>query len=423
MLLTESDRTFFFSCRDGVAKPPKTRERKRSPGVVAGNSKGSGVSFLARASSNWNPFRTTNITRTAQDWEKISQAQPGYTLNMPQSDVGRSVRPMRSKNLSLSEERKDPGDLPSLEKLVDGSEAEGNQSQSQSGHRQASNSTTRDQLPGRRPLAAFDQPSEDKIQKDKSQELEKDRKFETVSEDESIQKDEEVLVGLEKFRNHKKVLEDFDERRIFNQSKEPLKLSGERSTLSQVRGFSNEPIDRMDQSSSSPSIFEPPPTKSSQDDLIGSQASTDKDETDELDEDWDIKIFEGYLAPDAEQANDSITLSQSAKRNIEQMGGREENMAPKRMKLEQMPCPVGNHQCKTVEIERRGFGDEASKTNRPKDQADSKLSPAQPVEQPQGYDRMRSRMGNSASDDNDDDDELLAMVDEVMAWAESHVVP
>lgn len=305
---------------------------------------------------------------------------------------------MRSKNLSLSEERKDPGDLPSLEKLVDGSEAEGNQSQSQSGHRQASNSTTRDQLPGRRPLAAFDQPSEDKIQKDKSQELEKDRKFETVSEDESIQKDEEVLVGLEKFRNHKKVLEDFDERRIFNQSKEPLKLSGERSTLSQVRGFSNEPIDRMDQSSSSPSIFE-------------------------LDEDWDIKIFEGYLAPDAEQANDSITLSQSAKRNIEQMGGREENMAPKRMKLEQMPCPVGNHQCKTVEIERRGFGDEASKTNRPKDQADSKLSPAQPVEQPQGYDRMRSRMGNSASDDNDDDDELLAMVDEVMAWAESHVVP
>jgi hypothetical protein len=232
------------------------------------------------------------------------------------------------------------------------------------------------------------------------------------------------VIGIEKFRNLKKIVEDFDERGIFHQRKEiPIPRHVEIPDVPEVED--EEPRDSKDLSLS-PDINFPPCKKSHKDEEIP-QASEGEDETDELDEDWDIKIFESYLAP--EECQKALEAKDSAvtKRHIDQPDGNHSGPTPKKQKLtttedfKSLSPPDDGETWPQLTLRGNWRGEEHREI--PQENVECQ-PPGQPTFTREGGGRAESEKASEDDeyDELDSDDSMTARMDEVLAWAESHVM-
>ncbi|PLW09799.1 hypothetical protein PCASD_18158 [Puccinia coronata f. sp. avenae] len=394
-------------CRDGVVKPPKIRE---PPSTSSANSTSSQYS-ASKNSLPLNPIRTTNITRTPEDWRKIQQAVPGSSsqVNKPQP-LGR-LKPIRKvPNRPRFDQH---NDLPSLKELEETSSESKKESRSQHEDEVKGNSSMAACSLQIRPFNGSHLPEKSELQTQKEKEP----------------------VGIEKFRNLKTTIEDFDERGIFRQRKEPnarpqvkVPAGPERTELAPKNSESLSLSPEITVQALSPEItvrsLSPEITIQRAEDMHNDAemppVSRDEDEVDELDEDWDIKIFEGYLAPGAKEAEES-----GSKRHVDQLDRKPSGPSPKRVKAVQMEDwdktqePSRESEKYTAGAESSRYWTGAHNQKDARETADRRLSETC---LPTDDRKDRVEPEREADIDELDSDDSVDPMDEFLAWAESHVI-
>ncbi|KAA1133358.1 Sec63 [Puccinia graminis f. sp. tritici] len=375
-----------ITCRDGVSKPPKIREANKMSLANSTDSQYSG----SQKSLPLNPIRTTNITRTPEDWQKIRQAVPGSSFHANQPKLSGRIKPIKKIPEARRVDRHD--ELPSLEELQEMSTIETEKTCPPKGIAEGNTCKA-------------------EVRSQDGNEKELDLVLEAAKRPKEV-------VGIEKFRNMKKIVEDFDERGIFHQRKEiPIPPPVDLPDVTEVED--KEPRD-LKSLPLSPDINFPPCNNSRNDEEIP-QASEGEDETDELDEDWDIKIFESYLAPEESQKAMEAKESAVTKRQIDQPDGNHSGRTPKKQKLTTTEyfkslSPPDNEENWPQHPSRDNSKD-------PRENADYQ-PPRQPTFTREGEAQAESEKApeDDEYDELDSDDSMMARMDEVLAWAESHVI-
>ncbi|KAH9450619.1 hypothetical protein Pst134EB_018149 [Puccinia striiformis f. sp. tritici] len=381
-------------CRDGVTKPPKIREPKKTSSANSTNPQNSRLPNSLPV----NPIRTTNITRTAEDWRRIREAVPGSSTKSNQPKLSGRIRPIKK---VVAARRFDSDDnLPSLEELEEISIGESEEKQPEHKDKTQIVSPDAENSLQNRPCEKLTLPEESNL-------VPKAARRPTGP------------TSMEKFRNMKKIVEDFDERGIFRQRKDvssppcvaPPTIAEDE--LPQQKGSPTP--------SPSPRLNSPTPERNCVDQQI-SQVLSDGDETDELDEDWDLKIFEGYLAPASQEGG---AIEESTKRRVDQLDISPSIPTPKKLK------PDAGNSLKPSPDAEEIYPELGSNMNRKGDghaQDQRENAEHQPFRQtPSTGDkeaRPESDQGshNDENDELDSDDSVMGTIDKVLAWAESHVV-
>ncbi|OAV98590.1 hypothetical protein PTTG_01783 [Puccinia triticina 1-1 BBBD Race 1] len=387
-------------CRDGVSKPPKIREVNKTSSANLTNSQHSG----SQISLPLNPIRTTNITRTPEDWRNICQTGAGSSLQANQPKLSGRIKPI--KKVPEAKRFDQHNDLPSLEELHEMSNEE-----TEATHHQNVNSS--------KGMSDFRSPEADRRKFDFRS---RDDKEEEVAPVQKAAKGTKEAVGIEKFRNMKKIVEDFDERGIFRQQKQHPTPP---PTKTGPVGFPEVPLQlddaepRYSQVLSQSSDFNIQPPNSSHNNQEIPQASPEEEEIDELDEDWDIKIFEGYLAPQGSQESE-----ESIKRHVDQPDGSQSGPTPKKRKMgatedtengseEEIGPRLESRASLKCEMDGEDRRDDA---NFPPPRKGTSTDMRENLADPE------SGTDHDEYDEFDGEDSMMATLDEVLAWAESHVM-
>lgn len=451
-------------CREGVAKPPKTR----GPNKTSSSSSTYSKYLASQNSCRSNPMKTTSITRTSEDWQQIRQAVPAASsthTNKPQPSV--RIKPTKKVR---DDKRFDEYDgLPSLKELENMSGKGLKEKRLQNNDDVKEISPTASHSLQIIPRENSRLPEGNNSKAEVRPQGETGQKLGLLSRSTDRQTEP---VGLEKFRNSMKKVEDFDERGIFKKRKElptrpqvePLNVPEvaelarrEPRSRSGSKKFRNstEKVEHLDEHdilkkrtelptrpqvdppndpevtelacresqprSHSPEISSQPAINSRE--IVA--ASRDEDEEDELDEDWDIKIFEGYLDKGSQEAEEST------KRDVDQLDKKPAGPTPKKLKTgptEDRQAPVSeNDEC---------WGGRYSTSYQTGGDHDEEYLPASEEDQLPRKSSLTNSRGDvrahsdKAPDDDDDDDNdelesensMIAAIDEVLAWAEAHVV-
>lgn len=331
---------------------------------------------------------------------------------MGSSKAIRGIKPITSKNFSKVERSSHDSDLPFMSELKGFSSPEREETRLQIAENLKESSKAVAKVP------QADSSSSMRLLSVRNRGIHKGvDSFEKYGEESVSGRELNDNSGIEKFRNKTQIVNDFDEKGIFQKRKElasphdPLELTQE-GFVSQTKNLPTP---------SSSSYFQSAPTKNKDEDVVHSPNPEDEDEIDELDEDWDMKIFEGYLPPNHEVVDAAHTSPHFSKRNIEQLRGKQQHSSPKRPKVDLIRAEslvndtlqYVNEDRSTLERENVKIGvDEAIQSGSLKDLPIGKLHPKDTDSQEQGEHNF---------DFEDESDPLMAMVDEVMAWAELHV--
>ncbi|KAI9628504.1 hypothetical protein H4Q26_018032 [Puccinia striiformis f. sp. tritici PST-130] len=353
---------------DGVTKPPKIREPKKTSSANSTNPQNSRLPNSLPV----NPIRTTNITRTAEDWRRIREAVPGSSTKSNQPKLSGRIRPIKK---VVAARRFDSDDnLPSLEELEEISIGESEEKQPEHKDKTQIVSPDAENSLQNRPCEKLTLPEESNL-------VPKAARRPTGP------------TSMEKFRNMKKIVEDFDERGIFRQRKDV----------------------------SSPPLNSPTPERNCVDQQI-SQVLSDGDETDELDEDWDLKIFEGYLAPASQEGG---AIEESTKRRVDQLDISPSIPTPKKLKPDAgnslKPSPDAEEIYPELGIEYEPEG-RRTRTRSTRKRRASAFSPTPSTGDKEARPESDQGSHNDENDELDSDDSVMGTIDKVLAWAESHVV-
>ncbi|MBW0489662.1 hypothetical protein O181_029377 [Austropuccinia psidii MF-1] len=378
-------------CVYGVRKPTKAQASKESPAQ----------SLRATKRPHQNktedtlpitPFRTTNITRTAEDLKMFDQMMSGGVIKAMKPEIKNKIRPIRARKIAGIDEERGHEELPCLseeEQVI-----KKIQNEDDCLNLLKSPQISCNQRAGRSGIGdILDLDSLDEKSKGSDDEID-------VAQTGDIKEPMQAhkLNGIEKFRNKLQGIQEFDEKRIFNERKNLLPTPPCKQTTPPYSPL--EVLSESECTLPSVKVFAQTSQRSK---------SASEDEIDELDEEYDMRVFEGYLVEEPEQKFEAPP--QPAKRRHSSSN---KNHAAK---------------CLKKTVTRKLEDPEACSHSASNDSSGAKLIKPRPAisRDLSDLDRQSSKPGrlfeterSPSLNTEGDDDPMMAIVDEVMAWAEAN---